>query len=50
MKDTKWLIYIPNEGHWPVDYDGDDEAGARKAYLAWAKRKRLPAGSFLCRA
>ncbi len=45
----RWLIYIPDEGHWPIDYAGEDEAGARRAYLKWAQRKRLPAGSFICR-
>lgn len=42
---TKWYVYIPEEGHWPIAYDGDDEAGARAAYLRWAGRKRLPRGA-----
>ena len=41
----KWYIYIPDEGHWEIDYDGDDQKEARKVYLKWAKRERLPAGS-----
>lgn len=40
-----WFVYIPEEGHWPIDYSGDDAAEARAAYLRWAGRKRLPAGA-----
>jgi hypothetical protein len=42
---SKWMIYIPEEGHWPIQYDGDDAEMARRAYLRWASRSRLPAGS-----
>jgi hypothetical protein len=42
---SKWLIYIPEEGHWPIQYDGNDAKAARRAYLKWAGRSRLPAGS-----
>jgi hypothetical protein len=42
---AKWIIYIAGEGHWPIDYFGDDRAQARLAYLRWAGRSRLPAGS-----
>lgn len=41
----KWFIYIPEEGDWPIDYRGSDHREARQAYLKWAGRKRLPAGS-----
>ncbi len=41
----EWFIYIPNEGDWPINYDGDDPKEARAVYLKWAERKRLPAGS-----
>ena len=44
----EWLIYIPDEGHWPINYNGTDKAEARRVYLKWADRKRLPAGSFIC--
>lgn len=47
---TEWFIYIPEEGHWPIKYNGNDPKKARKAYLKWAKRKRLPPGSFICNA
>lgn len=43
----KWVIYIPEEGHWPIPGDHATETEARKAYLKWAKRKRLPAGSHI---
>ena len=45
----KWNIYIPEEGHWLINYDGDDKAEARAVYLKWAERKRLPTGAFIVR-
>lgn len=45
----RWEIYIPEEGHWPIRVaDTATKAEARAAYLKWAERKRLPAGSFIC--
>lgn len=38
-------IYIPEEGHWEIEGKHADVASARKAYLKWANRKRLPKGS-----
>lgn len=46
---VEWLIYIPDEGDWPIDYAGTDEEGARRAYLSWAGRKRLPPGARIWR-
>jgi len=43
----KWHIYIPEEGHWPINYTGTSKKEARLAYLKWAGRKRLPAGSVI---
>lgn len=40
-----WQIYIPEEGHWPIAYNGTDKAGAKTAYLKWAGRKSMPRGS-----
>lgn len=45
----RWQIYIPNEGHWPIAYDGDDEQKAKQKYLDWAERKTLPRGSKVMR-
>jgi hypothetical protein len=42
-----WLIYIPEEGDWPILGCHASEAEARQAYLQWANRKRLPAGSYI---
>lgn len=44
-----WRIYIPEEGHWPIAYNGNDPAEARRAYLTSAGRTRLPAGSVIDR-
>lgn len=41
----KWFIYIPEEGDWPIKYTGDSKEEAKAAYLKWANRKSLPAGS-----
>lgn len=49
MRDYIWFIYIPNDGDWPIAYFGQDEAGARKKYLVWAGRKRLPKGAKIWR-
>lgn len=46
-KPREWSIYIPEEGHWPIKGKHKDEESARAAYLKWARRKRLPAGSFI---
>jgi hypothetical protein len=43
----KWLIYIPEEGHWEINGLHADKESARKAYLKWARRKRIPAGAFI---
>lgn len=44
----EWSIYIPEEGHWPINVSSNaTKAEARKAYLKWANRRRLPAGSFI---
>jgi len=40
-----WTIYIPEEGHWPINYSGTSKAEAIKTYLKWAGRKRLPRGA-----
>jgi hypothetical protein len=45
--ETEWVIYIPGEGHWPINYDGYNKKAARRTYLKWAHRKRLPAGSHI---
>ncbi|MGH3428232.1 MAG: hypothetical protein ACRDQZ_11820 [Mycobacteriales bacterium] len=45
MPTFEWFIYIPEEGHWPIRYSGSDAGRAKAAYLRWAGRKRLPAGS-----
>lgn len=29
----KWYIYIPEEGHWPIDYYGDDPKEARRVCI-----------------
>lgn len=42
-----WLIYIPEEGHWPIKGKHKTEGAARAAYLKWAKRKRIPAGAYI---
>jgi hypothetical protein len=42
-----WLIYIPEEGHWPIKGKHRTRDEATKAYLKWAKRKRLPKGSIV---
>lgn len=48
-KYPRWEIYIPEEGHWPIRVKNSaTKAEARAAYLKWAERKRLPAGSFIC--
>lgn len=41
----KWFVYIPEEGDWPIKYEGKSWEKARKTYLRWAGRKRLPAGA-----
>jgi len=46
---AEWVIYIPEEGHWPIAYDGEDWYAARRAYLKWAGRKILPPGSWISR-
>lgn len=46
---TKWVIYIPEEGHWPIEYDGDDPKEAKRIYLKWAGQRRLPANAFIAR-
>lgn len=43
----EWMIYIPEEGHWDINGKHVDEAGARRAYLKWARRKRIPAGAYI---
>ena len=45
----EWFVYIPEEGDWPVYYDGKSHAGARSAYLKWANRKKLPPGAVVWR-
>lgn len=41
-----WMIYIPEEGHWPIKVNGYAlKRIARETYLKWAERKRLPKGS-----
>lgn len=42
-------IYIPEEGHWPIDGEHKSIGEAREAYLEWADRKRLPKGSKITR-
>ena len=42
-----WQIYIEDEGHWPIDYKGLDYEEARRIYLKWANRKKLPKGSYI---
>lgn len=44
-----YLIYISEEGHWEIPGKHRNKAAARRAYLRWAKRKRLPAGSAITR-
>jgi hypothetical protein len=41
----EWFIYIPEEGDWPIKYNGTDKDKAKATYLKWAKRKSLPKGS-----
>jgi len=41
----QWFIYIPEEGDWPIKYDGDSKEEAKAVYLKWAKIEKLPAGS-----
>lgn len=43
----EFQIYIPEEGHWPIPGNPKTKEEARKSYLKWAKRKRLPSGSFI---
>lgn len=43
----KYMIYIPEEGHWPIRGLHANKTEARTAYLAWAERKRIPAGAFI---
>lgn len=45
QRTREWYIYIPEEGDWPIAFDGDSPAAARRAYLKWAGRTRLPAGA-----
>lgn len=48
MEEPKWMIYIPEEGHWEIDVDEDATyEEAKAAYLKWAGRKRLPKGSLI---
>lgn len=42
-----WQIYIPEEGHWKIPGNKKTKKDARKAYLKWAGRKRLPKGSII---
>lgn len=43
---STWMIYIPEEGHWPIRVKvGATKAEAKQAYLKWAGRKTLPKGS-----
>jgi len=45
-KIEKWMIYIPEEGHWPIKVDVDATyKEAKKEYLKTANRKKLPSGS-----
>jgi hypothetical protein len=44
---TEWYIYIPDEGDWPINYNGRSHEQARLAYLQWAGRQRLPAGAVI---
>jgi len=45
---TEWMVYIPDEGHWPIAHKpGATYKEAREAYLNWAGRNQLPKGSFL---
>ncbi len=47
--EKKWVIYIPEEGHWDINCPVQaSKKEARDAYLKWANRKRLPKGSFIC--
>lgn len=47
-EDTGWMVYIPDEGHWPIAHKPRATyEEAREAYLKWAERKQLPRGSFL---
>ena len=41
----EWFIYIPEEGDWQIDYDGEKEEEARKVYLKRSNRERLPTKS-----
>ena len=43
----EWFIYIEDEGDWPISGTHKTKAEARNAYLKWAGRQRIPAGSIM---
>lgn len=42
---ANYYIYIPGEGHWPIPNNPQNKKEARKKYLEWAQRKRMPPNS-----
>lgn len=45
---TEWMVYIPDEGHWPIAHKPRATyEEAREDYLKWVGRNQLPKGSFL---
>ena len=48
LKDQYWVIYIPEEGDWKIVSKSETtKEEARKIYLKWAGRKRLPKGALI---
>ena len=52
-KPVEWLLYVPNDGHWPIPGMWATKSGALVAakgmWNRYWKTKTLPTGSFLCK-
>lgn len=42
-----YMIWIHDEGEWPIPGKHPNKKSARLRYLKWAKLKRVPNGSFI---
>jgi hypothetical protein len=44
---TKWYVYIPDDGDWPINYSGTSIKEARAAWLKSIGEKSLMRGSYI---
>ncbi len=42
---SKWLLYIPDDGHWPLTYMGNNKREALSEARKMLQLKRLPNGA-----